>query len=151
VEEMLYARVKLDVIRNLDWIAQNVTHTVRPATTILKLPLGEMPLGRVLKRECSDSRRHVLVPKDLERFSVKSLNTAISKRGLDGAVWLSQTFVPELETMGELRVYLFHGEVSHVIHTGWGHPEDLKAKVLSDLWSLEELRYCHPCCLFDAC
>jgi hypothetical protein len=148
---MLHARVKLDVIRNLDWIEQNVTHTVWPATTILKLPLGAMPLGCVLKRECSDSHRHVWVPKDLERFSVKSLNTALGKHVLDGAAWLSQTFVVELETMGELCIHSFHGEVSHVIQTGWAHAEDLRAKVLSDLWSLEELRYCHPCCLFDTC
>jgi hypothetical protein len=141
VEEMLYARKKFNVIQNLDWIAQNVTHTIRPATTILKLPLEAVPTEHVLKRECSDSRRHAFVPKGLERYSVRSLNTKLKKDALDGAEWLSQTFVAELETMGELRVYLFHGEVSHVVQTSWASTNDMKAKEISELWSLEELRY----------
>jgi hypothetical protein len=99
-------------------------------------------MGRVLKRECSDSRRHVFIPKELERLSVRSLTKKLDMLVLDGAEWLSQTFVAELETMGELHVYLYHGEVSHVIHTSWGNKEDLRANVLNELWSLEELRHC---------
>ena len=141
VEEMLYARKKLNVVLNLDWIVRNVTDTVRPATAISKVPPAAMPKGCVLKRECSDGRRHVFTPKELRKFSVSSLTKKLDECVLDGAEWLSQTFVPDLETMGELRVYLFHGKVSHVIQTSWGNREDLRAKVLNDLWSLEDLRH----------
>jgi hypothetical protein len=81
VQEMLYARMKFNVIQNLDWVAMNVTHTAWLLTCILQLPLNTKLVGQVLKWECSDARWHVIVPEDLTFMSLNELNKQLETDG----------------------------------------------------------------------
>jgi len=140
VDEILAASRKADVINVFDRIANEVTHTVRPKTTLLNLPLKSVPRDVVLKREGSDTGSHVLLPQRLQRTTLKALNNQLKGRFR----WFAQTWIPELRQFGEWRVFIVDGKIIEIVTTqplGKGHEYDdrLAIGVLHGSWSLEEL------------
>ena len=136
VDEILAASRKADVIKVFDRIANEVTHTVRPTTTLLTLPLKSLPRDVVLKREGSDTAEHVLLPQQLQDTTLKSLNNYLKGRFR----WFAQTWIPELRQFGEWRVFIVDGKIIEIVIT---QPQDekngLMVGVLRGSWSLEEL------------
>ena len=121
-----------------DRIANELTHSVRPKTTLLTLPLKRLPRGVVLKREGSDTGSHVLLPHHLQNTTLKELNNHLKGR----LRWFAQTWIPELRQFGEWRVYIIDGKIIETVVTEpqeKGQHNDLAISVLQAAWSLEEL------------
>jgi glutathione synthase/RimK-type ligase-like ATP-grasp enzyme len=139
VDEILAASRKADIIKMFDRIAAQVTHTVRPVTTILTIPLKTVPKDVVLKREGSDASKHVYLPQSLEELGLKKLNQLLKGSRFR---WISQTWIPLLQQFGEWRVFVVGGKIFEVITT---QPQDaadnstLSVSVLRGMWNLEEL------------
>jgi hypothetical protein len=71
-----------------------------------------------------------------------SLNKLNKRLEIDGQIncrWLRQDFVDELLSIGEWRVYIMQGVVSHVILTEWSSETELLPGMANGMWSLEEL------------
>jgi hypothetical protein len=141
VEEILAASRKADVIKVYDRITNEVTHTVRPKTTLLTLPLKKLPRDVVLKREGSDIASHILLPQQLQGTTLKVLNSELSQ--VKGRFrWFAQTWIPELRQFGEWRVFFIDSKIVEVVTTqplDKGHNDSLVIGVLHGSWSLEEL------------
>lgn len=104
IDEMEYAAQKLRVIECLDSIAQSVTSTPRPKTTVAG---GKFP-GQIYKREGSHCERHVLLPKQIQSSNYRS----VMREGQHPTYrWLQQDYVPYNI---EWRVFLVGGEVVKV-------------------------------------
>ncbi|KAK0438472.1 hypothetical protein EV421DRAFT_966827 [Armillaria borealis] len=104
IDEMEYAAQKLRVIECLDSIAQSVTSTPRPKTSVAG---GKFP-GQIYKREGSHCERHVLLPKQIQSSNYRS----VMREGQHPTYrWLQQDYVPYNI---EWRVFLVGGEVVKV-------------------------------------
>jgi hypothetical protein len=140
VEEIL-AATKWNLIQTLDTIAANVTHTIRPRTTILETPVTSLESleGFIVKRERSDCSRHFVSPQGIQKMGLTGLNKWLRRYWVDGASWLKQEYVPQLATLGEWRVYIIDRKISFTLLTEW-----IRGKVVctpqTDIWTLQELR-----------
>jgi hypothetical protein len=113
-----------------------------PMTSVLDLDQltdDTVPVDTVLKRGNSDCGHHVLFPSEGRRRKVSVAN--LRRMSPFGEVWLSQEFVPTLQSVGEWRVFVINGNIIHTIHTskvdvaqGWG------AQQVMSFWSLKEIR-----------
>lgn len=140
MDEMLASARKADTIKIFDQIARDVTHTARPVTYPLTLPITEFPANMVLKREGSDTAAHVVLPSDVAALTLAQFN-----RMAKGPFrWLAQTWLPLLRQFGEWRVYIVGGRILEIITTA---PEpniptyinQLKVDIVKGMWSLAEL------------
>ncbi|KAG7439330.1 uncharacterized protein BT62DRAFT_740079 [Guyanagaster necrorhizus] len=104
IDEMEYAAQKLRVIESLDSIAESVTSTPRPKTSVV----GSKAPGQIYKREGSHCERHVLLPKQIQSSNYRS---AMRESQHPTYRWLQQDFVPYNI---EWRVFLVGGEVVKV-------------------------------------
>jgi hypothetical protein len=129
---------KVDVIQVFDRIANEVTHTVRPTTNLLTLPLKALPRDVVLKREGSDTSSHIVMPEKLQNTTLKKLHKFVKGRFR----WSSKTYIPELRQFGEWHVFIMNGKIIEVVLT---QPDDavdrpkMSVGILIGLWSLAEL------------
>jgi hypothetical protein len=121
----------------LDKLAAEVTHTIRPNTAAITLPLKEKPPGVVLKREASDNALRVIFPHEIQNMSLKALNKRLKDDG-EGYKWFKQTYVPTLIQFGEWRVYFVGGKIIHIIGTTPVN-DKISACVIDGMWSLGEL------------
>ena len=137
VDEMMGSSRKLNIIKVLDQIAADVTHTIRPKTEAITLPLKTKPSEVVLKREVSDAAERVILPYEICNMSLKALNKKLKDLG-EGYQWLQQTYVPTLLQFGEWRVYFVGGEIIHIIGTT-PIKYQLEVGMIDAIWTLEEL------------
>ena len=114
VDESRWSSRKLDLIVDFDWIAEEKTRTPRPRTTPLT-SRDQINSAVVIKREASECCLHRHFGSDNENKR-ESLWKTIQK-GKNSFRWLVQDMVPTLLTIGEIRVYVVGGRVSHAIHT----------------------------------
>jgi hypothetical protein len=137
VDEMMGSSRKLNIIKVLDQIAADVTHTIRPKTEAITLPLKTKPSDVVLKREVSDTSERVIFPDEIRDMSLKALNKKLKYLG-EGHQWFKQSFVPALLQFGEWRVYFVGGDIIHIIGTT---PIEYRIEVgmIDGIWTLEEL------------
>jgi hypothetical protein len=139
IDEILATSKKMCMIRLLDKIAANITHTARPITNPICLPLESVPQCVVLKREVSDNAAHVFLPAEIGRMTLKSLNLKLNRMG-NGFQWFSQTYVPFVRQFGEWRVYFVGGSVFHILVTlPVGYKHRVEAAGSGKHWTLEEL------------
>jgi hypothetical protein len=143
IREILRSRFKHNVIVDLDHIAERITRTARPRTSLLSDEL--MPVAArkdmsrvVLKREGSDCSNHVLRPDDVRKLSTSKLLKMARESPFR---WLRQDFVPALKHVGEWRVLIVGGRILYVVNT----MENDEGNICADLriagYSLEEMRY----------
>jgi len=107
-------QTKWDMIRKLDFVAARRTFSARPRTRLLQD--GETITDRVvLKRTHSDMGRHVLLPQDRsDRRNWEYIRESID---VPGCLWLAQSYVETLATLGEWRVFLIAGQIVYAVHT----------------------------------
>ena len=134
---MMGSSRKLNIIKVLDQIAADVTHTIRPDTEAITLPLKTKHFEVVLKREVSDNGERVIFPDEISDISLKALNRKLKELG-EGHQWFKQTYVPALLQFGEWRVYFVGGVMIYIIGTT---PVDsgLEVGMIDAIWTLEEL------------
>ncbi|KAJ7702872.1 hypothetical protein B0H14DRAFT_2647982 [Mycena olivaceomarginata] len=82
------ARFKFEAVKELDWIAEAVTHSNRPRTALLSNP-DQYTEGIVIKREASFSPDAI--------FEMVAHNKSSPNR------WFAQDINPELRRVGEVR------------------------------------------------
>jgi hypothetical protein len=96
VPEMLKYGYKYNMITKLDRIAKSVTHSKRPESRILEAK-DAAPKGWIVKREHSDTARHVIFP--------MTSRSTIKLDGQEGKYrWIAQEMMPLLRKWGEIRV-----------------------------------------------
>lgn len=106
------------------------TETVAPNAIMI-------PTDTVLKRSNSDSGNHVILPNNRPRRTLLFLQD----NSPHGELWLSQEFIPTLQTMGEWRVFIVNGHIIHAIHTykaASGHGWIARPATL--FWSLNDIQ-----------
>jgi hypothetical protein len=128
---------KWELIQMLDLVAARRTYSVRPITRPLQIgdPINDMV---VLKRTHSDMGNHVLLPNNLNRnWKYMSRNMEVP-----GCMWLAQSYVYTLASLGEWRVFLMGGQIVYVVHTVHNPQKGTWTwDVPVNYYSLEELRY----------
>jgi hypothetical protein len=126
---------KQQFISHLDIIATK-TSTLRPRTILLKNG-NSIPKNAVIKRSHSDCGHHVLLPNNKGR-NWESLN---QHPKIPGAVWMAQTYVPTLRSLGEWRVFIVGGQTIYTVHTKYNEDKSTWSwEPVHDFYSLEELR-----------
>ena len=102
-------------VESLDAIAKTITQSHRPTTKLLDETTKLTDItGKVLKREGSESGKHVLIP------PVTSLRTDkdVQNLRLGGRYrWLIQDYAPYLISVGEWRVVFCGGQEIYTIQT----------------------------------
>ena len=121
-------------------IIANRLGNLHPHTVVLdvrKMEGNSIPKNTVLKRSNSDCGHHVIFPNDRRKRMLSNLQ----ENSVDGETWISQEFVPTLQTVGDWRVFVVNGRILHVVHTykseengAWVGNEAIS------FWSLEEIR-----------
>jgi glutathione synthase/RimK-type ligase-like ATP-grasp enzyme len=129
--------MKEELIDNLNSIAITVTKSMRLISQILK-PGAHIPEDAVLKRSCSDSGEHVLLPGNANRCW--EFMGQVSPRLK--ASWIAQRFIPELHKFGEWRVFFIGGKPIHVVHTRYNEDKSVWTWEQADsYYSLAEFKY----------
>jgi hypothetical protein len=140
--------------KHLDWLGKKFAENAmlaliaresgRPHPTTEVLALNSLtddmlPSDTVLKRGHSDCGTHVLFP--TKRARRRRSVAELKEMSPFGEVWLSQELVPTLQTIGEWRVFLVHGNIIHTVHTYKANVEGgwVASQVMS-FWSLKEIR-----------
>lgn len=140
--------------KQLEWMGKKVSDSKmlaiiakesnrpHPSTSVLDLATltdVTMPDDTVLKRGNSDCGTHVLFPSNRTRR--RRCVADLQAMSPFGELWLSQEFIPTLQTIGEWRVFIVNGSIIHTIHTckvddgvGWA------ARQVMSFWSLNEIR-----------
>lgn len=124
------------LLRHLDEIAKAM-HTVRPKSKVLKR--GDQISGNiVLKRSHSDSGLHVIMPHEGGR----DWHSLQDQMEIPGCVWIGQTFVPELDEVGEWRVFFVGGRIIYCVHTKYHQERQTwKYESVTEYYSLDEMTY----------
>lgn len=137
-------------VRNLDAIARTMG-TGRPRTLEWDPESNEPPYGHVLKREFSDAARHVYVPNHTLEPTDKQMATEVKRanafvkkirdEGNIGWKWLSQEYVPTLQSVGEFRFVCIDGDPVRVVITGRREGGVTTVENIRTMLSLREIRY----------
>jgi hypothetical protein len=139
VEELVRASRKMNVIQDLDFVAREVTRTIRPVTNLLS-DAPSIERETFLKREGSDCARHVYNPRRAAEISPEKLSLMVSVYDYR---WIKQQYVPELATVGEWRIIIINRRILHVINTTYRQldrkPFAMEASIRTDGYSLEEM------------
>jgi hypothetical protein len=135
IRQMNSIASKQQFISHLDIIAAK-TSSLRPKTILLK-DGDSFPKDAVIKRSHSDCGHHVLLPNNKGR-NWESLN---QHPKIPGAVWMAQTYVPTLQSLGEWRVFIVGGQAVYTVHTKYNEEKSTWFwEPVDDFYSLEELR-----------
>ena len=85
----------MHIIEAFDKVAWEVTHTVRPTSHIVQLPMDRILEDVVFKHEASDTLSHVYLPKHAVKLGRDGLNKQLVEKSA-GYRWFGQTYVPQL-------------------------------------------------------
>ena len=134
---------KMHIIEAFDKVAREVTHTVRPTSHIVQLPMDRIPKDVVFKREASDTSSHVYLPKHAAKLGRDGLNKQLVEKSA-GYRWFGQTYVPQLRAFGEWRVLIVGGQILQVIVTQPKRTDQatnglMDVDIVYSMWSLQEL------------
>jgi hypothetical protein len=111
VDETLASSYTLDVIRDLDYIAETHTITKRPWTRLL-VKDEQVNADTVVKREGSENFRHHFFG---DKVSTQCIRSCLKARS--GYRWIVQELVPQQRIFGELRTFVLGGKVLHTMAT----------------------------------
>jgi hypothetical protein len=117
---------KLELIANLELVANSSTQTNRPMVKLLtsgrdaegnraRLQIPDpIPDNVVVKRSYSETGQHILLPE-----TPNALKQAILQRevDIDEAQWFTQSFVPFLKDTGEIRMFFVGMKNIYSVHT----------------------------------
>jgi glutathione synthase/RimK-type ligase-like ATP-grasp enzyme len=110
---------------------------IRPVTKVVTSRTN-IPNNVVLKRSHSDAGQHVLMPNEQGR-DWESLRLQME---IPGCVWMGQTLVPQLNDIGEWRVFLVGGRIVYCVHTRYNRVKRTwKWEPVMEYYSLDELTY----------
>ena len=124
------------LLANLDHVSR-VLKTVRPVSKALE-PGCLIPSGVVLKRTHSENSQHIILPNE-EGRDWDSLGTQME---VPGCIWIAQSFIPELDAIGEWRVFLIGGRIVYCVHTKYNSERRIwKYEPVTEYYSLDELTY----------
>jgi hypothetical protein len=118
------------VILHLDIVAETITKTPRPTTKVLKAN-EPLPPNAVIKQTHSDAGCHVHLPTNLHR-NWEYMNEF---QPIPESLWMAQTYVPTLRSLGKWRVFIIGGQPIHIVHTKY------KADKLAWSWESVERYY----------
>jgi hypothetical protein len=132
-------QTKWDLIQKLDLVAARRTFSARPRTRPL-IDGETLNSHMVLKRTHSDMGRHVILPEDhSDRRDWEYLRLNME---VPGCLWLGQSHIPTLSTLGEWRVFLVAGQIVYTVHTVYKPAKKTWSwDVPTTYYSLDELRY----------
>lgn len=109
------AACKWSTVQKLDDIARQVTHTMRPKTSLWD---GEsIPTDKVLKRCYSSYQEHVYLPSSKSPLTTPSLQKLRESSVLPGRHWMVQEWIPQLRQLGEFKVYFVNRTIVYIAIT----------------------------------
>lgn len=96
------ARFKFEAVKELDWIAEAVTHSNRPRTALLSNP-DQYTEGIVIKREASCMSKHRHFYDGPSKVSPDTIFEMVAHNKSSPNRWFAQDINPELRRVGEVR------------------------------------------------